>query len=188
MTMLRRCSLTSLPLLAALLLAGRAGADAGPKLPRRAVYISPGLAFGGTYSFDLSTRPMLGGEVSAFYWHDGPYVGLFVEGLYDWSRSAARITVGPELGWGFVGLDGGYLADFSAGGPHHGGSVRLYFSLGVVGLFVRYGAVRDAPDFVDFGIFLKAPMTVYREERWPRPVPRPPRDRGPDSRPVLEPR
>jgi hypothetical protein len=154
-----------LALLAALLLAGHAGAHGRPKLPSRAVYISPGLTFGGTYSFDLSTRPMLGGEVSAYYWRDGRYIGLFAEGLYDWSRSAARITVGPELGWGFVGLDGGYLADFSAGGPHHGGSVRLFFSVGVVGLFVRYGAVRDAPDFVDFGLFIKAPMTVYREER-----------------------
>jgi hypothetical protein len=174
--------IASLLLVASTLDAAPVHADAGPKLPTRAFYLSPGLTFGGSYTIDSGTHVILGGEVSMLYWHRGVYVGFVADGLYDWRRGGGRTMLGPMIGWGPVGIDGGYLLDAPYSGVYHGGAVRAFFSVGIVALFVRYGALKDAPDFVDFGLLIKIPLPLWaqyprrpmRRDREPTPVAPPP--------------
>ena len=148
-------------------------ADAGPKLPRQHIFLHPGLTLGGAKTLGAGTGFVLGGEVSAGLWLQPFYIGGVVEGLYDWQRTAPRVMVGVVAGLGPFGADGGYLAEVADGRTAHGGAVRLFLTLGFMGFYVRYGALRDAPDFVDFGLFIKAPLrfrAVYPERpRWREP-------------------
>jgi hypothetical protein len=172
--------IASLLFVGSALAATPAFADAGPKLPTRAIYLNPGLTFGGSYTIDSGTRVILGAEVSLLYWHHGAYIGVVADGLYDWRRGGGRTMLGPMIGWGPFGIDGGYLLDAPYTGVYHGGAVRAFLSLGVVALFVRYGALKDAPDFVDFGLLIKIPLPLWAEyprrprPREPRPVAPPP--------------
>ena len=157
---------TPIPVVALLLLAGRpAAADVGPELPRQAFYLSPGVTFGGETTPAGRGGVLLGGEVSAPYWRDPYFVGPVIEAVYDWARHGPRVMGGVVLGHSYFGIDGGYLADLSGPQAHHGGAVRSFVTLGVVGLFARYGALVGAPDFVDFGIFLKLPLKLWGEPR-----------------------
>jgi len=149
----------------ALLLAAPAAADLGPELPRQAFYLSPGVTFGGETTPDVGGGVLLGGEVSAPYWRDPYFIGPIGEAIYDWARHGLRVMGGVVLGYSYFGIDGGYLVDFSGPHAHHGGAVRSFVSLGVVGLFARYGALVGAPDFVVFGIFLKLPLKLWGEPR-----------------------
>ena len=169
-------------------LAAPAQADAGPKLPDRALYISPGLVLGGSSTLDVGTGFMLGGELSVFYWLHPRikfvpnYTGLVVDALFDWKRDAMRMMIGPEIGWAPIGIDGGYLLDRTGGVTRHGGAVRLFLSMGIAAIFVRYGNIKGAPDFVDWGMMIKIPLSAWQKRHYRRrPVPR----RPPASAPSL---
>lgn len=138
------------------------------RLPGQAVYIKPGITVAGGWTHESGTGFTLGGEVSFLFWHEGMYGGLVVDGLYDWQRGGARLMVGPELGLGYFGIDGGYVRDFAAGGAH-GGAVRGFVSVGIAALYVRYTALVQAPDVVDFGLMLKLALPVWQKRYpWPR--------------------
>jgi hypothetical protein len=137
-------------------------------LPGQAIYIKPGVTVGGGWTHESGTDFTLGGEVSVLFWHEAMYAGLVVDGLYDWQRGGARLMVGPELGLGYFGIDGGYVRDFAGGGAH-GGAVRGFISVGIAALYVRYTALYHAPDSVDFGLMLKLPLPVWQKRYpWPR--------------------
>lgn len=140
-----------------------AGADAGPKLPKRGLFVLPGLTLGGTSSFDVGTGFTLGGELSMAYWYRGLWAGLVSDGLYDWQRDHGRFMFGAEAGWGPIGLDGGYLLEVGEGGPFHGLGLRLVFSIGVVQLYTRYGGMFNAPDFMEWGLLIKVPLSIFSE-------------------------
>ena len=76
---MKRVTLTFTIVATLLASASTARADAGPKLPREAFYISPGLTLGGTSSFDVGTGFTLGGEISLLYWNNARYVGAVVD-------------------------------------------------------------------------------------------------------------
>jgi hypothetical protein len=138
-------------------------------LPGKAFYLKPGLSLGGAWTHEGRTGFLLGGEVSALYWYEGWSGGVVAEAVYDWERRGARAMFGPLFGAGPFGIEGGYLVDFAGAQAHHGGAVRVFFSVGVAALFVRYGALHNAPDFVDFGLLLKLPLPVWqRRYPWPR--------------------
>lgn len=158
---------------------GVARADAGPKFPERGLYLLPGLTFGGSSSLDVGTGFILGGELSLAYWHHGLYGGVVADGLYDWKRESGRMMFGAELGVGPFGVDGGFLLELADGGRRNGLAARLFFHMGIVVAYVRYGGVFDAPDFVEWGLMIKVPLGLWskwpkrprRREFWRRPVP-----------------
>jgi len=127
-------------------------------VPRRHIFVHPGLTLGGAKTLGGDTAFNLGGEVSAGLWRHPFFLGGVMDGVYDWHRKASRMTVGVVGGAGPVGVDAGYLVELAEGRAFHGGAVRLFFSIGFLALFARYGALRDAPDLVDFGIPVKAPL------------------------------
>jgi hypothetical protein len=166
----------------------------GPLLPKRGLFVLPGLTLGGTSSFDVGTGFTLGGEVSIAYWYRGLWAGLVSDGLYDWKRERGRLMFGAEAGWGPFGVDGGYLLEVGEDGPAgsgktgalHGLGVRFVVSLGLVQFYSRYGGMFDAPDFMEWGLLIKIPLTIFAE-RYPHQRGRYGRDRLPPPPPKTKP-
>ena len=96
---------------------------------------------------------------------DAFYFGVYADGLYDSHREGLRLSVGPEVGLAFWGIDGGYLVEFRHHRAYHGAAVRFFASLGVLGVFVRYGALFGARDFVEAGLLIKIPLGRFRKRR-----------------------
>lgn len=130
------------------------------------LYLNPGITFGGALNAPVEGNPamVLGGELSLVFL--GPrkhslFGGVVVDGVYDWKRQGARVMAGAVFGWRFVGIDGGYVVDFSAGGPHHGGAVRVFATLGALSFYVRYGVMKGTADFGEMGLLVKLPLPVW---------------------------
>lgn len=137
------------------------------------IYVSPGITLGGTASVgdDRGSGFTLGGELSTVVFRKRLdrardawalfYFGTVVDGIYDWHRHGGRMMVGPLVGLGFFGLDGGYLADYSGGTFRHGAAVRAFATLGIAAVYVRYGALQRSRDFVEAGMMLKIPLGLF---------------------------
>lgn len=187
-----RCSQRWLPIrmlllgLAVLLLpapsqAGLLRRPTGPqKVPRVATYPDPGrylmvglnLGVAGYPGFDGALFSdekwtTVGVEASAVklpgsgYWWFGGYVD-FVQVL---PNRASRLSLGPELGFGFVGIDVGLLGEYSGRtGTFNGGlQGRAMFTLGVVSLYLGAPCLYDAEvgalrAQVQAGVLLKVPV------------------------------
>jgi len=106
----------------------------------------------------------LGGEVSfAHLREDLFWTGGYLDGTYSTRSDEWRMSVGPEIGFGFLGLDAGYL--LKLGGEHstqHGFVVRPMLTAGVVTAFFRsawlLGAHADWS--AEIGLLLKWPFEL----------------------------
>lgn len=130
------------------------------------LYLNPGITFGGAVNAPVEGNPamVLGGELSLVFLGDREHSlfgGVVVDGVYDWKRQGARVMAGAVFGWRYVGIDGGYVVDFSSGGPHHGGAVRVFATLGALSFYVRYGVMRGTADFGEMGLLVKLPLPVW---------------------------
>jgi hypothetical protein len=134
------------------------------------LYLNVGLTLAGGFHSPFrgglpeESGMVLGGEASLVYLGEespGLFGGIVAEGVYDWSRHGPRAMVGPVFGLWFGGIDGGYVVDFSGGRKRHGGAVRLFGTVGFLSLYVRYGVMHRAPDFMDFGFLVKLPLPVW---------------------------
>lgn len=118
---------------------------------------------------------LLGAEVSV------PYVdmdrllwgGLYIDGAYDTANSSTRFSIGPELGWGYFGVDGGFVHQFGGDGPEAGGrnglAVRPCLSITVVTLYFRHETFFDdqpGSSLNEIGVLLKYGTEVHH--RGPR--------------------
>jgi hypothetical protein len=115
----------------------------------------------------------LGGEASLVYARDegekGFYpdvtlwVGGYVDGLYDFGNEVGRLSFGPEIGYRYVGVDGGPLIQFDDGDVFAGGQVRLVGGVGVVASFVRLGFIPEDERIhriLEVGFLLKFPALL----------------------------
>ena len=91
------------------------------------------------------------------------WFGGYVDGLYAVESEEVRMSLGPELGFSFAGLDAGYL--LSVAGPRgaqHGLVVRPMLTLGIGTLYFRsawlFGAHADWSGEV--GLLLKLPIEL----------------------------
>ena len=145
--------------------------------PRCKLFVSPGLTLGGGIPLEGEQRGgfVLGGEVSVIYVSEHLrgmlFGGGYLDGLYGWDRRAGRMSAGGVLGWAFIGLDLGYLADFQPEGPRHGLSVRLFLTYsGLVSAYARYGFLYGTAGIMEFGLLLKIPFSILRNRggEWKR--------------------
>jgi hypothetical protein len=92
-------------------------------------------------ALDRADGPELsvGGEVSvAHLTADLFWAGSYLDGVYSTRSDEWRMSIGPEIGFGFLGLDAGYV--LKLGGEHstqHGIVVRPMLTAGVVTAFFR---------------------------------------------------
>jgi hypothetical protein len=140
-----------------------------------APYVSGGATVG-LALHSAGTGGVFGGEVSAGYllgdlaqptdWHGLtraaaiPWFGGYLDAVYDSQLAQARVTFGPEIGYGLVGLDGGLVVQSS----HEGIAARLVVTTGVVAIYARYVHTFDTAgeaNFVELGILLKYPHVFW---------------------------
>jgi len=97
----------------------------------------------------------------ADFWWFGGYVD-FVQVL---PNRASRLSLGPELGWGPVGVDAGLLGEYSGrtGKFNAGLQARGMLTLGVLGIYLGAPCLYDADAHalrmhVQAGLVLKVPV------------------------------
>jgi hypothetical protein len=121
-----------------------------------------GLGYGGELSAGWmlsvgrlsSAEPTSGGDLDQFLW-----LGAYVDGVHDAHVGKTRMSVGPELGYGPVGLDGGLVEQLD--GMSRSGVVgRVVVTSAVLALYGRYDKFLDGkPDdgILEFGVLIKLP-------------------------------
>ena len=101
--------------------------------------------------------PIPFGELDPIFWG-----GLYADVTRDFAADFTRMSIGPELGFTMLGVDGGLLAQLGDDN-RFGWTVRPVLTIGVISLYWRHGQFRDEmpnASFNEIGVLLK----------WGRPV------------------
>jgi hypothetical protein len=176
-TTIRWRRLAAAPLAITLLLATRlACADAVPK-------VYPGLRlpvgfWTAVAIHDDATDGFVGAAEASLVYTDRDYnwTGGYVDIGRDFASDRTRLSVGPEFGSGFFGIDAGYAVELGGPSARHGYVVRPLLSLGVIMLGGRLGHFfGDAEEtFGEVGLLFKFPLEIALDKKpqWydPRPV------------------
>jgi hypothetical protein len=171
----------------------RAASDAMPPAAP-GWYVPVGINLGGSLHHDVPGGFLLGGEVSVVNRNQASqavWVGGYADGLWDFGADHARISIGPEIGYGPLGFDLGYVAAVGRDdGYHHGIAGRGVVTLSLVAFYVRVGKIFDIEEeaYGEIGALIKLPLPLYTERGDPRPPhlePSPVHDAGVAS-PVVE--
>jgi hypothetical protein len=124
--------------------------------------LSPGLVFGPTWQGDEPAYIHGGVELSVVHFSDrtGIWYGGYADALY--SADHSRLSVGPELGWGYVGIDSGLLVRDDGS---MGFAVRPLLTVAVVSGYYRHGRYFDSDSgFHEAGVLLKWPLRLTHDE------------------------
>ena len=94
------------------------------------------------------------------------FVGFYGDGYHDFGARRTYTTAGLEGGAHFVGVDGGLATRFGGDRPEWGAAARLFASVGVVGLYVRYAYFaaslgRSDDHVVQIGALIKVPAWIW---------------------------
>jgi hypothetical protein len=99
-----------------------------------------------------------GVELSINRLNERVWFGLYADAGWDVGQDAAIVTAGPQLGWAFVGLDGGLASRFGEE-RDLGGAARLLLTFGVFSIHGRYIYLPDAAEHLgQVGITFKLPL------------------------------
>jgi hypothetical protein len=126
---------------------------------RPAWYLLGGATSGGTVA-SADKGAFVGGELSFVRLREGRFFGFYGDGYYDFGVKGAYTTGGIELGYKFVGLDGGGALRFVHERVEPGATGRLFFTLGILSIYGRYiylNADRDE-HVVQVGGLIKFPL------------------------------
>jgi hypothetical protein len=131
-------------------------------------FVLTGLTTGGSFG-SLGGGYYLGGEVSAAWLFEGVWGGVYADAAYDFGQGATTVSLGPEVGWMVLGLDGGLAARFGRQpDPELGFHVRGMLALGLFSLYGRYGGWPGAGGVEhvgQVGITLKFPAWTSHQGR-----------------------
>jgi hypothetical protein len=137
----------------------RAAPPEAPPPPKRlpsGTFLPIGVATG--YS-SYGRGAFVGVEASLVHaWPSLFWLGGYADALYDFGRGHARATIGPEIGAGFFGLDGGLLLERVDGQLRKGLVVRSMITASWVAITFRSGYVLDKREvFEEVGVLIKIP-------------------------------
>lgn len=133
--------------------------------PKPAWFVSGGVTTGGTI-VATDRGYYLGGELSLLRMREGKFVGLYGDGYYDFGAKRTYTTGGIELGYKFIGLDGGVAARLGGRHAELGPTGRLFFTLGIVTIYGRYAYFAEPNSagndhVVQIGGMLKLPFAAW---------------------------
>ena len=159
----------------AVLLGSRAAfADAVPKIP-------PGfrlpVGFWTALAIHDGDDGFMGALEASLVYTDRDYtwVGGYADIGRDFAAERTRLTIGPEIGSGFFGVDAGYALELGGPNPRHGVVVRPLLSLGVIMIGGRFGHFFGEVEesFGEVGLLIKIPieLAVDRRPQWWEPQP-----------------
>ena len=104
----------------------------------------------GLHDNGAPTGAVFGGEASAAlvavawkvptFWRGG-----YVDGLYDFGTKRARFSIGPEAGFAFLGIDGGFVVQTGDGAVRPGFAVRPLLTFGIVSAYARFVDIPGDP-------------------------------------------
>jgi len=108
----------------------------------------------------------LGGEASLVGVRDALWAGGYADAAYAFTAEETRLSLGPEAGIRFLGIDAGYV--LKLGGEHgtqHGFAIRPMLTLGIVTAYFRatWLTGEHADWLGELGIMLKAPLLLGNE-------------------------
>jgi hypothetical protein len=155
-----------------------ASSDAVPGL-RPGWYAPVGVTLGGSLHHHVPGGFVLGAEGSIVSWgvvQQVVWAGGFADALWDFGSEEARISIGPEIGWGPFGFDVGYVAAVSDD-YKHGIAGRGIFTLSLAAFYFRLGKVfdTDEPNYKEVGALIKLPIPLEGRSPLSRLAPRPER-------------
>lgn len=159
--------------------ASDARADAGPKFGS-GVWMPVGVTLGGAFRDEPVSGFVIGGELSVVYlWMDSGLQGMWLGGVadatYDFGVEGVRHRVGPEIGYGPVGIEVAYVGlDRDEEGYRPGINLRAVAGISVLALYGGWGHMfGDGPgaNYGEFGGLLKFPIPLAVDPAQPRPVP-----------------
>jgi hypothetical protein len=132
---------------------------------RPAWYLMGGVTTGGTIvTHDRGWY--VGGEVSVVRLREGKFIGLYGDGYYEFGINRTYATSGIELGYKFLGIDGGGAARIGGRHIEWGPTGRLFVSLGILTLYARYAYFyetlrADNDHVIQIGGLLKFPFAAW---------------------------
>lgn len=148
----------------ALLTAGPAWADEAEPFAfgyESEMFVLGGISGGGSFG-SAGGGGFVGYELSAVWLNQAAWGGFFGDIGYDFGHSAATLVVGPELGYGILGLDGGAAFRFGfADEVEVGVQARLLLALTTFSIFGRYGFWPDSvggQHIGQVGVLIKMPF------------------------------
>jgi hypothetical protein len=162
---------------AALALAAAGEARASGWFDPNGVWAPVGLELGGSFNGQDRGGFFIGPEASVVYFSDGVWAGGFADAVWDFGSDQFRHAIGPELGFGPLGVDFAYLGVLEDGDYRPGYAARGMITFSVLAVYGRYGHVFDnapIPTFGEVGVLLKLPLPVKLEPRVRPPPPAPP--------------
>ncbi len=132
--------------------------------PEQAISLLPGPTIGYSWHERDTNGLLLGAELSVAYAHlnKGFWAGFYSDVTYDFGGNSLRVSIGPELGWAFFGVDAGLMIDNITGdSPRVGFSVRPLLSF--FGLATIYGRFTPGDNFAtsfELGLIGKLPLLL----------------------------
>jgi hypothetical protein len=106
---------------------------------------------------------VLGAEISAGGLEDSgdfpSWYGGYLDVVHDFATEQTRISIGPEFGIAFVGLDGGIVFQNVDDETKTGVAGRLALTIGFISIYGRAIAV-DGARFGEVGVLLKGPLSL----------------------------
>jgi len=166
MRSLARRALLAVSLMAAV--TATAGPASASDFVPEGVFVPVGLTVAGA-THGKGSGFVLGAEASAVYFN-GAWIGGYLDAARDFGAEELRISTGPELGFGPIGADFGYVAAVDDdGGYRHGYVARGLLTISLAAVYGRYVTLfgGDAPPerFAEIGMMFKFPIPAYTPKR-----------------------
>jgi hypothetical protein len=159
-----------------------AWADAMPKI-YDSWFLPVGVSTASALHPDTSNGFAGGLELSLVHNDEFSWQGAYADVVRDFASERTRVSIGPEIGEAFLGIDGGYLLDTGKGVTRHGFCVRPMFSLGFVMIYGRLGQLfgSEHETLGEIGLLFKYPIVLHEGENPHRPMYEPEPPESPDA-------
>jgi hypothetical protein len=129
-------------------------------------YLMSGVTTGGTIAAH-DRGGYVGGEASIVRLSNaGRFFGFYGDGYYDFGIERSYATTGVELGYKFLGIDGGGASRIGSGRVEWGATGRLFLTVGVISIYGRYAIFPDPiiqgnEHIVQIGALVKIPFAIW---------------------------
>jgi hypothetical protein len=129
------------------------------------VYIPVGVNLGAGIHNKGDNGFLLGGEVSflRFWHHNLGFAGGYADYLHDFGAGTHRVSLGPEGGLYFAGLDAGPVIEWGGGRTDFGARARVLATVALLSVYVGEQCrltSADARWTTEIGVLLKFPIGI----------------------------
>lgn len=132
--------------------------------PKQVISLLPGPTIGYGWHDGDTNGLILGAELSVAYANldEAVWAGFYSDVTYDFGGDSLRVSLGPEVGFSFVGVDAGLMIDdVTSGSPDFSFSVRpLLTAFGFVTIYARFTPDDEFATSFELGVMGKFPVPL----------------------------